>query len=400
MLLGLAVWAGVYARVALSPLQETMRDVLSLTDNEVALLQGSSSALAIVLGSVPVGLLIDRYSRAKLILVFIGAAILGSVFSALAPTFALLFAARAVVGLAAIALLIAAYSLMADLYTAAQRGRATIVVSSSELGLPAAFAVGGMLIASYGPRSDGWRWSVLWMTLPPLVIVFLLMLTLREPPRTGQVRRNLPVREAFRVLWRYRPMIIPLLGARVVVGVADSATLIWSAPMFTRRFALPPDRVGVIMAAVSLASGITSSVVGGLLADICHRSGGPRRTTQALGVLAVLSVPTGLFAIAPSVPITTVLLIAFVGLGFTANVAGAALSTVVVPNEVRGTFLSISMVAGALFGVALAPLMVSLLSEFLGGPAMIGSALTVVCVVFSTLGAILFTFGSRVFPRV
>jgi hypothetical protein len=54
---------------------------------------------------------------------------------------------------------------------------------------------------------------------------------------------------------------------------------------------------------------------------------------------------------------------------------------------------------GALFAVGVAPLLVSGLSGALGGQSMIGEALAIVGGVTSILGAFVFGFGIRSFPR-
>jgi MFS family permease len=399
LLLALAVWAGGYARVALGPLQESMRNALALSDNQIALLQGPALALAVMTGSVPLGLLVDRCSRVRLLLIFVLLGLAGSVVTALATHFIALFFARALVGLAAIASLIAAFSAMADLYAPAQRGRAAMVIGTiTELSPAASFALGGALLVVYGVGGEGWRWALLWTTAPPLLLIMLMMLALREPRRTDVIVSNPPVRAAMVELWRFRAMIGPLLAARVMVWVADGATLIWVTPHLMRRFHLLPDRAGTIMAVVLLVAGLGGPLAGGLLADLCHRAGGPRRTMQVLGWVALLSIPLSLFALAPGVLSTSVLLGAFVLAGFMTNTAAAALSTIVIPNELRGTYLSMTMVVGALFGLALAPLLVSSLSGVLGGPAAVGKALAIVCVISSVLAAAIFVRGSRHFP--
>lgn len=400
LLITIAVWAGVYARVALGPLQETMRGALGLTDHQVALLQGPAIALSVMIGAIPVGLLIDRYPRVRLLIGFVVLELLGSAVTVVAPNFVVLFAARSLVGLSAIASLIAAFSLIADLYGPSQRGRGTMVVAGgADFAQPAAFAFGGVLLVTYGVSGDGWRWALLWMTVPPLALATLLTLGLREPPRTGLVIKNPPVRAAFSELWRYRAMVVPLLAARCMVWVADGATVIWAAPFLQRRFDLPPDRVGTIMATVMLVAGLPATISAGLLADLCHRAGGPRRTMQALGAVALLSLPASLFGLTTDVLWASVMLAAFITLGFIANITGAALSTIVIPNEIRGTYLSLSMVVGSFFGVALAPMLVSVLSDSLGGPQMVGKALATICVISSALGTATFMFGSRYFPR-
>jgi hypothetical protein len=61
--------AGAYARTAMSPLQETMRVALGLSDNQMASLQGPALALPLMLVAVPLGVLIDSRSRVRMLLV-------------------------------------------------------------------------------------------------------------------------------------------------------------------------------------------------------------------------------------------------------------------------------------------------------------------------------------------
>src|SRR5882757_6868763 len=59
-----------YSRFIVSPLQETIRQSMALNDNQIAFIQGPALALPMVLGAVPLGLLIDRHSRASLLMIF------------------------------------------------------------------------------------------------------------------------------------------------------------------------------------------------------------------------------------------------------------------------------------------------------------------------------------------
>ena len=378
-----------------------MRAALELTDNQLALMQGPAVALSIMAGAIPIGLLVDRYSRSRLLFIFVVVDLTGSLLSGLAPGFATLFVARSIVGLAEIGTLIAAFSLVADLSSTGQRGRASMVIGGgSELASPAAFAVGGALLVHFGASTNAWREAMLWMTVPPIASIAILMIGLREPERTGVEVKNPPLREAFTRLWPHRALFLPLLVGRCTVWVADGATVIWATPLLARTYRLPPDRIGQIMGSIMLVTSVGSTLAGGFLADVCQRAGGPRATLRALSAVALLSVPASLFAFGPNVWVAATLLGVFMLLGFVTNMAGAALSTVVIPNEMRGTFLSVTMVVGSFFGVALAPMLVSWLSSRLGGAQMIGNALMIVCAAFSMLAALTFALGSRFFPRV
>ena len=395
LLLTLTSAAAFYARTALSPLQETIRIALSLSDNQMALLQGPALALPLVLGAVPLGLLIDRYSRVRLLLLLASLDVLGSLLTAWASHFLILFVARALIGLAATTTCTAAFSLLADLCPAEQRGRANMMVLIGQFaGLAAAFALGGVLAVNTGGTPTGWRWALLWMTLP-LIPLALLIFAMREPARTGVAIENPSPREAFAELWRYRNIIAPLLLGLVTTEIASGAVLVWAAPSLSRGFGLSADRIGAILSSVVLVSGVLGCVAGGILADACHRTGGPTRTATALSVLALLNLLADLFPIAPSPAWASVLLFLFMTIVGALLVTGIALFTIVIPNELRGLCLSAMTGINTLFAVAFAPLTVSLLSGTLGGPAMIGRALTLVCVAASLLGGVTFAWGRR-----
>jgi MFS family permease len=175
--------------------------------------------------------------------------------------------------------------------------------------------------------------------------------------------------------------------------------LIWAAPMLLRRFGLPPDRIGSIMAMGMLVSGILGPILGGMLADLCQRTGGPRRTVAVLCGLALLSAPAGLFAFVPGVALSSILLVAAMTIMLAVAVMGMTLFTIVIPNELRGLCMSVLVAAVMLFALAVAPVTVSVLSGAIGGLAMIGKALSIVCVTTSLLTAASFAFGRRYLPR-
>jgi MFS family permease len=396
LLLTIAAWAGAYARTAVGPLQETIRIALGLSDNQVALLQGPALSVPLVISAIPLGVLIDRCSRVRLLFVFTTLNVLGSLLTAWASSFVLLFAARCLIGLTALAVNPVALSLIADLYGPAQRGRATMVMAVGQFaGMSAAFALGGELLAMSRSGPDGWRWAMFWLTGPILPAV-VLTLPMREPPRTGLVSENPSAREAWPHLWRHRAVITPVLAGIVMAEIAIGAVLVWAAPALARSFALPPNRIGTIMATGLMVSGILGPMAGGTLADLCQRAGGPRRTMSVLSGLAILSIPAGLFAVMPGVASASALLVVFMMIVGAIAVMGTVLFTIVVPNELRGLCMAM-LAAACVLVVGLAPMVVSLLSGAIGGPTMIGKALALVGVTTSGLAAVTFALGRRDF---
>jgi len=374
-LLAMTAAAAMYARFSIAALQEAIRNALSLTDNQMALLQGPALALPMAIAAIPLGLLIDRYSRTRLLVVFAILYWLGTLLTALAPSFLMLFAARALVGLSVAAASTTVFSLLADLFDETQRGRATMVVAIGQYGgISSAFALGGVLLASSAPGPDQWRHAMLEVSLP-LVITAAMLVLMREPERNGVMMESPSLADVRGELWRYRAVIAPLMVGLVLAEVGVLAVTTWAAPTFSRTFALTPERIGALMALALLVSGLSGPAVGGLLADVCQKAGGARRTTLALSALALLSAPVSLFPLAPNPVAASVMLVAFLTLVTAILVMGTTLFTIVVPNEVRGVCLASLAGAQVVFGVGLAPVVVSGLSGAIGGPAMIGRAL-------------------------
>jgi MFS family permease len=398
----------MYCRTAIGPLQETVRQSLQLNDNQMALLQGAAMAVPMACGSIPLGVLVDRVSRAYLLRFFVALAAGSCALSAFASQYGVLFMARCLAGLSSAAILIASFSVVGDLYAPTERGRASMIVASGEiLGAPVSFAMGGVLLVMIGstPRMrlaswglDDWRWALLWMggLLAPVV---LLMLMLREPRRREVLLTKRRFRAVLGELWKYRAVAFPVLFARGMVWIADGSVFVWAGPIFARRFHLAPDRIGGIMGTVLLVTGLLGPALGGPLADYCQRRGGPRRTIMVLAAIALVSAPAALFALMPSATWAALMLAVFLTLGFTIATAGVTLSIIVIPAELRGLYLGITITAGSLFFVGLAPLAVSALSGTLGGMAMIGKALTLVCAAASLLGAMVFAFSAPYFSR-
>jgi len=398
LLLTVVVAAGAYARAAIGPLQEAMAKAVPLSDNQIALLQGPALALPVVAAAIPLGMLVDRLSRVRLLLFFALGNLVGSVLTGLASTLAPLLAARALVGLTATATPIAAYSLVADIYAPTQRGRSNMVMAVGQAAaIAAAFAIGGALLAVSSSGLPSWRWAILWMS-SPLVPVLFAVLALREPQRLGDTVERPSVRQSWVELWRYRAVIVPLLAGLVTVEISVGATVVWAAPALSRHFALAPDRSGGIMAVALFTSGLLGPILGGVLADVCQRTGGPRRTVSVVSGLTLLSAPLGLFAIAPTVGTASALLVVFNTVVNAIAVVVTTLSTVVIPNELRGLFLSVLSAVGMTFAFVLAPLIVSSLSGILGVSGTIGMALSLVCVTTSLLGATTFAAGRGRFP--
>lgn len=399
LLLAVATWGVTYARFTLGPLQESIRGSLGLTDNQIAWLQGPAVAVPMALAAIPLGLFVDRRRRAILFVPFAALSFVGAALASVTSSPYFIAATRGITGLALAAILVAAYSMVADLYPPAARGRANTLVAMGEIaGSPAAFALGGFLLALAPSQSSlPWQWALLRMSAP-LLLVVILMSFLREPARGGMKGEGASLRGVWLHLWQYRRVIGPLLFGRMTVWIADGAVLVWAAPIFSRHFHLPPDRVGALIGISLFISGVCGPLMGGTLADLCERFGGPRRTMSALSAVALCSVPAAMFANVSSPIVSCVMLTCFLTSGYVVGTAAISLATIVVPGELRGLYLAVTISVCALLFIGVAPLLVSLLAGALGGRDALGHALTAVAAGTSLLGFAVFACARKYFP--
>lgn len=139
----------------------------------------SAPSIAALLLVVPAGKFADTRNRTWILSIVIGIWALLSFGSALAPTFALFFLARLLLGTATPLTIPASSSLAGDLYPTAVRSRAFAILRALEyFGLPLGLVFGGVISESYG-----WRAAFLFMGVPALILAVTVRFVIREPKR-------------------------------------------------------------------------------------------------------------------------------------------------------------------------------------------------------------------------
>ncbi len=405
LLVTLAVLAGSAARYVLSPMQELVRADLGLDDNHVALLQGMSIALPTALLSIPLGRLVDRTHRARLLVLLAVACAAGSLLTAVASGFAAAFCARMLVGAAVIAAQPTALSLVADLTAPTERGRMITLVSVGQaLGGSLGYAMAGPLLkwlpaglAAAGVASSMAPWRlVLLAACAGVIASTVALLFLREPERREiGAASGASLRAALRELSSYRGFLLPLAGGMVTVGMADAAAAIWAVPVLTRGFHQKPEDFGAWLGLVNLVANFAGAVLGGWMADWGQRRGG--RAGALLGALmgAALSIPAAFYPVMPDVTSFALAMGLFLTCGAWVSIAALSSVMVVLPNELRGTFIGVLVAAIGLTAYGIAPLLVSLGARAVDRHASIAVSLTAVGLASSVMGTLSFVAALR-----
>jgi len=403
-----ALVGGNVASKIFSPVQEMAKLDLGINDFEVSLVQGLAAAIPIALLSIPIGRLADRANRIRILIVTSIVWTIGTFLTSVAQDFAVLFVARMLANVAAIALPVA-ISLAADFSRPTRRGRAMLVLSLGvSAGGAAAFALGGWL-SGVLTRAE-WSWldpSRIhpWRSVQVLaglvsVILILPLLWIREPARmeVGEIRgaELLPV---LRELWNRRRILLPLFIGQISVIMADTAAAIWASPVLIRDHGLRPDQFGGWMGLVVLIPGIAGAFAGGFLADFGQKLKIRGGIIYGSILAAALSIPAAMFAVMPSVEGFAALLALLLLCGAIAGVVNATAIAVLVPNELRGICLGALIVLSAIVAIGMAPTMVTLLAGVLGGDSHLALALTVIGTAVSVASLIAFIVASVFMSR-
>jgi MFS family permease len=402
LLLAMTIFSGAAMRAVFSPVQEVARLDLGLSDFEISLVQGLAAAIPIALFAIPLGRLVDRTNRKRLLVAMAATWTVGSGLTVVAEGFALLFIARMLAGIGAVLSIPVAISIAADLTGPAHRGRALLLLSIGQMaGGAAAFAFGGWVFGFLETHAglpfglNAWRGMHLVFAAASAFLLIPLVL-MREPARNelGEAA-DASLKIALAAMWRRRVFLIPLFVGQISVMMSDTAATIWASPVLMRDYGLqPPDFAGW-MGAVVLISGIVGSLIGGFAADAGQKSRLKGGIILGAVVAALFSLPGTFFPLMPTVTGFAVLLTLLLLTGAVTGLITATTIAVVIPNEIRGICLGCYMVIGAIVGFGIAPTAVTVISGMLGGEAFIRYGLTATAFVTGIASLIGFLLAFR-----
>lgn len=406
MILAVAMAAGFTMMGSFSMVQEGAKAEMGLSDYALGLVQGVSAAVPLVLFSIPIGILVDRRNRVRLLLVLGLIWTLGTLLTAFAQSVPVLFAARMMAGIGTTGALTAALSLTADLCEPQQRGRAMLVVTLGKcMGQAGAFALAGGLLGlvmhvSLPGIAEMAPWRATHVLLAAISLALILpLLTLREPARQEVAAGiHAPFRVVAGELWARRAFLIPLFLGQVSVVMADAAAAIWASPVLSRSYGLAPQEFAGWMGALIFSTGVAGSILGGVAADLGHKS--PRRGGLLIGAVgaAAIGVPAALFPVAPSVPLFALAIGTLMFCGTITGLVTSVALTVLIPNELRGLCIGAFIALAGLVGFGIAPSLVTAVSGLLGGEAYLGRGLAIVGVSVSLVSVFAFIQAMRRAP--
>lgn len=404
LLLALAMTTGWMAMGSFAIVQEAAKAELRLSDYDLSVIQGVGAAVPLVLFSVPVGIVVDRFNRVRLLIALSAAWTAGTLLTAWAGGVVTLTLARMLTGIGATGAVTAALSLGADWCAPAERGRAMLVISLGKaLGMALGFAAAGWLLGLFLHGAQAladapWRRVHVALGIASALLTLPLLL-LREPTRREVAAgEHPPFRVVAAELWARRAFLLPLFVGQTSVVMADVAAGVWAAPVLSRSYGLRPEEVAGWLGALLFVAGVGGAVVGGLAADAGQKGGKRGGVVIGAVVAAAVGAPAALFSIAPDPRWFAIGLGVLVLAGAMTGVVASVALTVLVPNELRGLTIGAFISIAGLIGYGVAPALVVWVSGLLGGETHLGTALAIVGIGVGVLSVAAFVQARRKAP--
>lgn len=395
-------------RVAIGLLVQPIEADLKISDSQIGLLQGFAFGIFYSVLGVPIGYLVDRMQRRRIVTAGIALWSLATAACGLARGFSGLFAARIGVGVGEATISPAAASVIADYFPPQVRPRAYgVFMLGTTFGSGMAFLLGGIAIDAAqalrvaAPVHLGGfsNWQIVFFIIgaPGLLLAILLRLTVREPLRRDRLSTGgrFSIQPILAVLSGNRKAYACLILGAVMNLMCIYAQLAWFPTLFIRIHGWTAPEIGRMLGIVGVPVGIFSALSSGWFMSWLARKG---HADAPLLAALCHSLSMAVFGTAASlVSSPTVALICFVAMGFPTTWSYAAALTginQITPNEMRGQIVAIYTLLVGLLSVGLGSFAVGFLSDTVySGAHAIAPSLATVYAVCGSIGAALLMLG-------
>jgi MFS family permease len=409
-LLTLLVTVSILDRQIISLMIEPMKRDLGVSDFEISLLQGMAFGLLFAFLAMPMGFLVDRFSRRKIIFFGVTCWSIFAISCGLARNYGQLLLCRMGLGIGEATLSPASFSLLASLFQRQHLGLALSIFSTgSAIGAALSFSVGGILVEML-EKTDGlvlpifgalksWQAAFVLTGLPGLILAGFVFLV-KEParPRTpasaeAAASKASGFARLMRRHWRY--YVCHFLGFGLIFMLAYGLVA-WFPVYLIRVHQAPVSLVGLIMASSTIVT-TAGFVFSGWLSDRLYRGGMADAHLRYFAVTSLLcAVVGGLFFGAKGTMVFAVCV--YLVITFMQALAGVAAGhlQIATPAKFRGRISGIYLLVTNLMGITMGPSLVAFCTDYIfGDPLLVGRSLALTFGVIAPLASVLLWLGFR-----
>ncbi|MGE0383177.1 MAG: spinster family MFS transporter [Gammaproteobacteria bacterium] len=367
-LLALMYAIHTYDRSVVTAVLEPIKDEFGLSDTQLGALSGMAFGVAFGIAGIPMGMLVDRLNRARLLA---GLLMTWSGLTALtgfANSFMSLVLMRMGVAAAESGGQPLAMSLITDTFAPRLRALASGLFFAST---PAGTLI-GFVVTGYVAAHHGWRTAFFVAGVPGILLAVLIWFTLREPresrpaagpaPAPAQEHATYPLRAVAAYILGQRSLLCIMSGI-IMVSLTSTAFSIWLPSFLIRSHGQDVATAAFLTAIVAGGMGVVSAPLGGLVTHLLSRSD-IRRQPWSAAAVAAFSVPFMLATfLAESLPVVVACACVWTFVTFMIHAPVYSLCASLVPPRMRGTTMAILAVLNNVVGYGLGPQIVGILSD-------------------------------------
>lgn len=370
------VWVmAMLDRYVLLLLLPGIKTSMALSDTEVSLIYGLAFAVCFGIAGLPLGHLADRRNRRNMLLLGAAGWSVATIASGFADTFAVLFAARMIVGISQAVLAPATFSIIADMFPASGRGKPTaVLLAAATLGAALANFTGGALldhfsrnalpVLPYAGEVAAWQVTMLVVGCVSVLAVPALALV-REPARgtaataaPGATATSAHMATHFR---RYAVMFALLFTTFGIFSASTNGLGAWYPVLFMRSGGLSASQTGIVLGTLALACAAASALLGGWLSDwSARRDPVAGRLKLVIACFAGQSLVLLSLLFVHFLPSLVTGLALFSILSSIAAAASYSLLPDLAPPEGRGLLIAVYQLIGNVVGFGFGPTIVAL----------------------------------------
>ena len=347
-------------------LAEPIKEDLQLSDSQLGWMGGTAFALFYTALAIPLAMLADRKDRSWIITGGLALWSAATAVCGLAQNFWQLFVARMSVGVGEAAGVAPAYSLISDLYPAAERARALAIFS---LGIPLGSSFGVLFGGLLAARVD-WRFAFISIGLLGVLFAPFFKAVVRDPGHGRAEEGSRIAAPKLRVVFRTvaaKPAFWLLGFGAGTASLVSYGLAFWIPSFLARSYGLEIVDRSLIFAAILLVGGCAGIWFGGVAGDRLGNAN-PRGYALVPAVAFAITLPAYLIAFSiESLLLSSLMFLIPTALGLAWLGPVVTAITRLVPPEMRATAAALFLFINNLIGLGLGTTVIGIISDALTG---------------------------------
>ncbi|TAL35326.1 MAG: MFS transporter [Spirochaetes bacterium] len=320
---------------------------------------------SIIIFTIPVSILVDRWSRKKTIGLMAVVWSIATAVCALTKSFTQLFATRTIIGIGEAGYAPGGTAMLSGLYPEEKRSRMMGIWNASiPLGSAVGIALGGIIATNWG-----WRHAFGIVALPGLIVAILFFFVkdyktvnlVKTVDANKDAKARMGFKDIFHEFINTPSLVLTYFGFAGMTFVTTSL-IVWLPTFFQRVHGLPESQAGIKGGSVMLLA-LIGSPLGGLLADLWMKK---RHNARLLfsAIVAIITAVILFLAFSVFEGNIQYVFILFAGLVIVAFLpAAAAVTQDVVHPGLRAVSYAICAIVQNLLGSSLGPIVIGSISD-------------------------------------